>query len=156
MTEEGVRQAEERDIARCADLLREARRASAGVRGAPALWGSAAIGEDEIRGWLSNPSCAVLVGLFDEEVVGVAAGRRGPARSGTRDLACSIDCCYVEEGARGVGVGTALVEELVEQFTRWGCTEVDAVALPGDRATKQLYERSGFKARLLTLHRQLG
>jgi hypothetical protein len=67
-----------------------------------------------------------------------------------------IECCYVEVGAREVGVGEALVNELLAWFSAEGCTDVDALALPGDRRTKQLYETSGFKARLLTLHRPLG
>ena len=37
-----------------------------------------------------------------------------------------------------------------------GCSEVDALALPGDRATKQRLEATGFTARLLTLNRRLG
>ena len=39
--------------------------------------------------------------------------------------------------------------------TAWGCTEVDALALPGDRTTKQRLEAAGFTARLLTLSRRL-
>jgi hypothetical protein len=37
-----------------------------------------------------------------------------------------------------------------------GCEEVDALALPGDRSTKQRLEAAGFSARLLTLSRRLG
>ena len=36
-----------------------------------------------------------------------------------------------------------------------GCAAVDALALPGDRTTKQRLEGSGFTARLLTLSRRL-
>ena len=43
-------------------------------------------------------------------------------------------------GAREVGVGEALVEELLGWFAAQGCTDVDALALPGDRRTKQLCE----------------
>lgn len=156
MSLEGVRPAEEGDVARCAELLEEARRASEHTRGGAALWGSTSPGERAIRSRLADPSCTVLVGLFTGEIVGMAAGHKPPGPTGDTGSAAVIDCCYVEEAARGVGVGTALVEVLVDQFTQWGCTGVDAVALPGDRATKQLYEHAGFKARLLTLHRRLG
>jgi hypothetical protein len=37
-----------------------------------------------------------------------------------------------------------------------GCAEIDALALPGDRTTKQRLEAAGFTARLLTLSRRLG
>ena len=67
-----------------------------------------------------------------------------------------VECCYVETGARGVGVGTALMDAAVRWCAGAGCAEVDALALPGDRATKQRLEATGFTARLLTLSRRLG
>ena len=39
--------------------------------------------------------------------------------------------------------------------TEQGCDAVDALALPGDRTTKQRLEAAGFTARLLTLSRRL-
>ena len=52
-------------------------------------------------------------------------------------------------------VATALMEAAVEWCAAWGCTEMDALALPGDRTTKQRLEAAGFTARLLTLSRRL-
>ena len=48
------------------------------------------------------------------------------------------------------------MEAAVEWCTARGCTDVDALALPGDRSTKQRLEAAGFTARLLTLSRRLG
>ncbi len=62
----------------------------------------------------------------------------------------------MEPGARGVGVGRALLDDLVAWFSASGCRGADASALPGDRATKNFYEAAGFKARLITVHRALG
>ena len=92
-----------------------------------------------------------LVGTFDAAVVGLAAGRidRAAAALG------QIECCYVEPAARAVGVGSALTKALMDWFAARGCTEVDAIALPGDRSTKQLLEAAGFKTRLLVLRRSL-
>ena len=61
----------------------------------------------------------------------------------------------METGARGVGVGTALMEAGVAWCAERGCDGVDALALPGDRTTKQRLEAAGFTARLLTLSRRL-
>ena len=66
-----------------------------------------------------------------------------------------VDACYVEPEARGVGVGRALLDDLVAWFASSGCRGVDVTALPGDRATKNFLEGAGFKARLLTMHRTL-
>jgi hypothetical protein len=52
-------------------------------------------------------------------------------------------------------VGGALLEGLVSWFAAAGCRGVDVSALPGDRETKNLLEATGFKARLITMHRTL-
>ncbi|HLN15916.1 MAG TPA: GNAT family N-acetyltransferase [Acidimicrobiales bacterium] len=106
-----------------------------------------------VAAWAADADGYLAVGTIDDVVVGLAAGRT--ERRGERLLGL-VTACYVEREARGIGVGTALLGSLVEWFAGRGCTGVDAPALPGDRATKQLYEGAGFKARLLVLHRPLG
>jgi len=106
-----------------------------------------------IERWTAEPDTEILVGTFNDVVVGVGAGR--VVALGARTIG-RIDFFYVEPDARSVGVGQAIVDGLVEWFVTQGCTDVDAVALPGDRSSKQLLESSGFKARLLVLHRSLG
>ena len=54
-----------------------------------------------------------------------------------------------------MGVGTALMDAAVAWCREQGCADVDALALPGDRTTKQRLEAAGFTARLLTLSRRL-
>lgn len=43
----------------------------------------------------------------------------------------------------------------LDWFVGAGCTGVDALALPGARATKNFFEENGFTARLLVVHRRL-
>jgi GNAT superfamily N-acetyltransferase len=64
-----------------------------------------------------------------------------------------IEEIFVEEEARAVGVGELLVEALVGFCVDAGCTGVDAAALPGHRQAKNFFERAGFTARLLVMHR---
>lgn len=151
---ERVRPAEQGDLARCAALLAQALDATAARRGGELLLGAGGrpSATELIDEWAADRRRLVLAGLFDEVVVGLAAGRLPDA--GKR--AARIDCCYVEPQARQVGVGAALVEGLLDWFAAHDCHDVDAAALPGDRPTKQLLESSGFKARLLVLHRPLG
>ena len=95
----------------------------------------------------------LLVGEFEGAVVGVL-GVVTAATAGERRG--RVECCYVEAAARGVGVGTSLMDAAVAWCAAAGCGEVDALALPGDRSTKQRLEAAGFTARLLTLSRRLG
>jgi GNAT superfamily N-acetyltransferase len=94
----------------------------------------------------------LVVGEFHQAVVGLGAAVALPSHSG---LSGRIECCYVESEARGVGVGSALMESMVAWCSERGCTDIDALALPGDRSTKQRLEAAGFTARLLTLNRRL-
>mgnify|MGYP006269574323 CR=1 FL=1 len=66
-----------------------------------------------------------------------------------------VELVYVLEGARGVGVGDAFVEALLEATRASGGAWLDAVALPGDREMKSLFERGGLVAREITLRRSL-
>ena len=58
-----------------------------------------------------------------------------------------IQVLYVTPALRRRGVGSSLVRSLLTSDD----PPVDAYALPGDRATKSLYESMGWKARLLTM-----
>jgi len=93
-----------------------------------------------------------MVGTVDEIVVGFAVGKVDPVGEASVGV---IEGLYVDPGCRGVGVGHALLHGVVDWFTESGCRAVDASALPGDRATKNFFEGTGFKARLITMHRPL-
>jgi len=106
-----------------------------------------------LRTWgAEDADRTLLVGTFDSVVVGLAAGAVDRTDHGAVGR---IECCYVEPEARAVGVGTSLAEGLLKWFVARGCDDVDAMALPGDRSTKQLLEAAGFKTRLLVLRRSL-
>jgi GNAT superfamily N-acetyltransferase len=62
---------------------------------------------------------------------------------------------YVLDEARELGFGDALVEAVVEAAKASGCTSIEGEALPGDRDTKNLYERARITARLIIVARQL-
>lgn len=152
---EGVRPARDEDVAQLARLVTAARSSAAERRGGAELAASFTPGEPEdvVRAWRADPDRLVLAGTLDGAVVGVGVGR--VEDRGVTGSVGVISCCYVEPAARGVGVGEALASGLVAWFAERGCTATDAAALPGDRATKQLFERLGFSARLLVLHRRL-
>ena len=140
------------DVEGCLRLVSEILEGAGTRRGGAALRGEATA-ESLLARWTADDGTAQLfVGEYDGALVGLAAASAGAVGERRRGL---IECCYVEPEARGVGVGTALMDAAVAWCAAQGCTEVDAVALPGDRATKQRLEAAGFTARLLTLSRRL-
>jgi len=103
---------------------------------------------------LADPDRTVLVGCLDDVVVGYALVGVEELRDGTR-LAV-VGELGVEPEARAVGVGEALLTEILAWADAAGCVGVDAPALPGHRQAKNFFEAHGFTARVLTMHRTLG
>jgi GNAT superfamily N-acetyltransferase len=93
------------------------------------------------------------VGVVEDTVVGYLAAH-AEVLAERRTLGV-VDAVYVDPGCRGIGVGEAMMEEAIVWFRERGCFGVDAVALPGARATKNFFEESGFTSRLLVMHRSL-
>ena len=149
-----ARPAEAADRQACTRLLAQALVAAASMRGGAALVGDATPVSLLERWTRPGEAVHLVVGEYEGVVVGLlavaATARAGDGQTGV------VECCYVETAGRGVGVGTALLEAAVEWSTARGCTDMDALALPGDRTTKQRLEAAGFTARLLTLNRRLG
>jgi GNAT superfamily N-acetyltransferase len=58
---------------------------------------------------------------------------------------------YVTPAARELGFGDALLAAGLDRARACGCSLLEGASLPGDRDTKNLYERAGIKARLITV-----
>jgi GNAT superfamily N-acetyltransferase len=156
---EAARAARRGDADRCGELCRQALNSLQDVRGGAlftrretGLVAKALLRPGGLDRLMADGRRRVLVGTVDDAVVGLALGRIDPVGEASLGI---IDACYVEPEARGVGVGRVLLDDLMAWFTSSGCRGVDVTALPGDRATKNFLEGSGFKARLLTMHRPL-
>lgn len=67
-----------------------------------------------------------------------------------------MDRVFVVEQARQLGFGDALLAAAMELAVSNHCVAIEANALPGDRETKNLYERAGIKARNIIVSRPLG
>lgn len=95
----------------------------------------------------------VLVGTVADAPAGYAAAHREGLPDGTA-LAVISDV-YVEPGFRDIGLGGALMEELVGWASTQGCRGIDALVLPGMRHSKNYFERFGLTARAILVHRDL-
>jgi GNAT superfamily N-acetyltransferase len=96
--------------------------------------------------------CAV-VGTIDETVVGYGLAVLEVLHD-ERLLAVVTDL-YVDGEARGIGIGEAMMDHLVTWARQAGAVGIDALALPGDRHTKNFFETFGLTARAIVVHRSL-
>ena len=93
---------------------------------------------------------AVLLGSVDGVIVAYAALDHAGA-----DGVALLQAIFVEPDARSLGVGEALMSEVLSVARAAGATSIDARALPGDRETKNFYETHGLVARLIVVNRTL-
>jgi GNAT superfamily N-acetyltransferase len=93
----------------------------------------------------------VLAGTIDGVVIGYAVAHLEVLGEGS--TLGVVDDIFVEEGARGVGVGEAMMADLLAWCTGQGCVGMDAMALPGHRSAKNFFEQNGFTARKIVMHR---
>jgi len=101
----------------------------------------------------SDSSSEIFVGTIDDVIVGFGVIKLGNLEDGAAHA--SIKALYVEEDARSVGVGEAMMEEMLICATSYQAEAVDAVALPGDRATKNFFETHGLVARAIIVQKTL-
>ena len=142
-----VRAAEEFDAPACVDIDAAARRDLVDQRGGEA-WLAEHLPLSEESEWWAHSFVAVI----DDVVVGFLVGRIDDT---TRGRVFRIDRVYVLADARELGCGDELVAAAMARATAEDCRFMEAVALPGDRDTKNLYERAGVTARSITVSKRL-
>lgn len=91
----------------------------------------------------------VYVAVIDDVLVGFLVADLGD------DLIVRVDQVWVTPEARELGFGDELLATAIESARLRGAVAVEGQALPGDRHTKNLYERAGIVARLITTFRRL-
>lgn len=153
---EEARLATEDDLDAVATLARAALAEMAPVRGGHVFTsreGRAEPVDESLRMALAGPDHCVLAGTLDGTVLGYAVARVEALRTG--EGLGVIEDLYVDPEARGVGLGEAMMDALLQWFTERKVAGVDAMALPGDRSTKNFFETAGFSARLLVMHHRM-
>ncbi len=106
-----------------------------------------------VREALVQPDSHLVVGEFLGCVFGYGLARTESLPDGAK--LARVHALVVLEAARGVGIGEAMMNLLMEKCSADGCIAMDSLALPGDRHTKNFFESFGLKARLLIVSKQL-
>lgn len=147
--EEAIRRATAADAPVLATLEREARAALVDARGGAALLAELPAHGDWLPA-LSDPARVVLVATYDDVVVGYlelvlpVGGGAGLVRQ-----------VHVHPEARELGFGDGLLAAAIDAIRDAGGTVVESWALPGDRDTKNLFERAHVTARKIIVSRAI-
>jgi GNAT superfamily N-acetyltransferase len=151
--DEGCRAATPDDVARVAELARAAIAELGPMRGGDVWKAREARAEPIAEGLaalLDDAGARVVVATIDGVVVGYAVARLEQLGDGS--VLGVVDDIFVEEEARQVGLGELMMGDLMPWCEERKCIGMDAMALPGHRATKNFFEESGFTARQLIMH----
>ncbi len=144
-----VRRATDADANALADLEREARASLVDTRGGNALLAE----QPAVSDWnaaIRDASCAIWIATIDDVALGYLELAL-PARGGVG----VVRQVYVHPGARELGFGDDLLAAAIEATAGAGGTVIESFALPGDRDTKNLFERAGVTARKLIVSKRL-
>ena len=108
------------------------------------------IDDAKLASIVENPSLTLFVARNDGAIVGTLTLAVFPIPSG--DLAM-IEDVVVDESARGLGAGEALVTAAVAHAAALGASEVDLTSRPTRKAANALYQKIGFKQRETNVYR---
>jgi ribosomal protein S18 acetylase RimI-like enzyme len=145
-----VRPARADDVAALRWLEQEARTDVVSRRGGPQLLAEQPVLADGWAELLDATPPRVLVATIDEVAVGYLL--LGPVATAAT---VRVEQVWVSPGAREIGFGDDLLATATEIARAGGAVAIEAEALPGDRDTKNLYERAGVTARKLVVWKAL-
>lgn len=102
------------------------------------------IDRDGLDRLLSSDASRLLIARVEDEIVGTLTLVMFPVPSGLR---ARIEDIVVDESARGLGVGAALIREAVALARADGATMIDLTSQPSRMAANRLCDSLGFQLR---------
>ena len=110
--------------------------------------------EEYAREYLDTPKSKSLLAEKDEKSVGLLSYSVHP------DLWHATICCFIEEitvdeSERGQGIGTQLIQSVMEEMKKSGCAEVVLIVDKENVAAQRLYKRLGIDEEALCLEKHL-
>jgi ribosomal protein S18 acetylase RimI-like enzyme len=116
----------------------------------PQLSRSAGLSADLLRRLLAHDATTLLLARFEGRLVGALTLVIYPLPTGLR---AHIDDVVVDDSARGLGVGAALVQAALAAAEQQGVRTVELTSRPGRDAAIRLYTKLGFVQRDSHLYR---
>ncbi|WNG13357.1 GNAT family N-acetyltransferase [Cystobacter fuscus] len=105
---------------------------------------------------LAHGRAVVLVAEREGELVGYAYGTAESRDwNALRDAHGELHDLWVEESARGAGVGARLAEEVVRRLRALGVPRVMLMAAVGNESARRLFERLGWRPTMVEMTREL-
>jgi ribosomal protein S18 acetylase RimI-like enzyme len=111
--------------------------------------------EAYVRRYLSSSRSRALLAELEGDVVGLLRSSIRPDLYHAAD-ACLIEELVVQETARGQGVGSALLTELLSRLGSSGCAEVSVAAMPDNIRAIRFYRAHGLVEEAVFLETHFG
>ena len=113
----------------------------------PGLYSETTIRSEEAQAWMmarSTESSPMLVALSASQIIGVAFARPFRHQSGSAHVWESSVYLDPQSDVLRTGIGSRLLQSLLEQLSAQGTTEVIAVIDEDNRASIQFHQKHGF------------
>ncbi len=109
--------------------------------------------DQAFRDLLTDADSMLRVGLIDDIIFGLIWARVEPLlpQAGGERIGV-VRLVYVDQAARTVGVGEAMLAATLDELRSRGIKRFDAIVSPGHRLAKNFFESAGFKARRITMY----
>jgi ribosomal protein S18 acetylase RimI-like enzyme len=108
------------------------------------------IDDAKLASIVENPSLTLFVARESGAIVGTLTLAVFPIPSGEKTL---IEDVVVDESARGLGAGEALVAAAIDRAVSLGASEIDLTSRPSRKAANALYQKIGFVQRETNVYR---
>lgn len=109
--------------------------------------------DEAIDSLLRDDDAIVVVGLIDDLVFGFLWAHVEPLLPQAEGERIGVvRLVFVDEPARTVGVGEAMLGAALAELRERGIRRFDAIVSPGHRLAKNFFESAGFSARRITMY----
>ena len=112
------------------------------------------ISEGYVHEYMNHPNSKILLAGKDGKSVGLLSYSTRPDLWHAK-ICCFIEEITVEESERGKGIGTQLIQSVMNKMKKSGCAEIVLTVDKKNIAAQRLYKRLGIDEELLCLEKHL-